>query len=181
MGDYIFISYSRADIARARQQRTELASAGVKTWMDDDLKPGSVWEDEIRKHIGGSAGAMVLLSKQSSINSKFQQEEINTLLDEMKGREEIFLIPVRLEECELPRGLDRLHAVDAFKEDAWKRYVVSIAQAKGNVVSRSAFIPVSGTTLNFPVFFPSLSTAAKTTISVPKHIDLLLSWQHFAL
>jgi TIR domain len=126
----IFLSYARSDYSRARKLYDFLFNEGFSPWMDvEKLLPGEKWkwviEDEIRK-----SDFFVACFSKNSVNKRgFLQKEIRIALDiaEEMLEEDIYLIPARLEQCEIPRRLaDSLHWVDLFKPDGCKRLVHAV-------------------------------------------------------
>ena len=68
---------------------------------------------------------LACLSKASVTKTGFVQKELKTALDAADRQPEgiAFLIPVRLEECEVPQRLSRWQWVDLFKEGGYERLV----------------------------------------------------------
>src|SRR4051812_12196736 len=100
----VFISYAREDQAHAEQLYRELRGEGFDAWIDvQDLIAGSSWFDEISKAIRSAQYFVLLLSEKSMTKRGFVQQEIREALDIARKMPEgqIFLIPVRLEACEI--------------------------------------------------------------------------------
>jgi hypothetical protein len=125
----IFLSYTRADEDKVEQLYQRLSAAGFKPWMDTkDILPGEDWEVAIRRAIRHSDFFLACLSANSVNRRGFIQKEIKFALDiwqEMLDSD-IYLIPVRLEDCETPEGLRKLMWVDLFAEDGWTRLLEAI-------------------------------------------------------
>lgn len=114
----IFISYAREGQSIAEKLYDDLKDKGYKPWLDKhDLLPGENWEDTIRDEIEKSNCFLVLLSNNSISKRGYIQKELRTaisILDELPPTD-IFLIPVRIEECEPKfRRLKEIHWVDLF-------------------------------------------------------------------
>ncbi|GHO99624.1 hypothetical protein KSF_096720 [Reticulibacter mediterranei] len=61
--EYAFISYSHKDEAVAHNVRNDLEAAGIATWMDDQLEPGThIWEQAIRDAMNSSLAVVVIAS-----------------------------------------------------------------------------------------------------------------------
>ncbi len=104
----IFLSYASADRVAVRDLYRRLSDAGFTPWMDEeDLLPGQSWTREIFKAIRNSELILVCLSATSLNKLGYVQKEITYALDiwQEKLADDIFVIPVRLEECEVPRDL----------------------------------------------------------------------------
>lgn len=170
-----FVSYSKQDADRVRKKKADLEKHGHSVWMDDDLTPGVAWENQLKVAIKTCDRALIFLSNRSTSNHRYQQNEINSLIELSRSRAPGFLVPIRLEKCPIPQGLKELHALDSFESRKWRAWLTHLLPESSEIVPRPHVIPVAGRSLPLPVFFPSLSTAAKTTISVPQHVELLLS------
>lgn len=119
-----FLCHSSSDKAAARDLSHRLSADGVDPWIDaEKLLPGQDWELEIRKAVKESDVIIVCLSE-SSINKRgFVQKEIRYALDVADEQPEgaIFLIPLRLEECDIPNRLRSKQWVDYFQVDGYAR------------------------------------------------------------
>src|SRR5205085_4466725 len=95
-----------------------LSSAGIEAWLDvAKLLPGQDWRKSIREAITGCSHFVTLLSRQSVGKRGYVQSELRHALDVLTEIPEgdIFLIPARLEECQIPyEELRSLHWVDLF-------------------------------------------------------------------
>ena len=103
----IFFSYSRADSETVLQLAKELRAGGASIWLDQlDIKPGVRWDSEIEKALLESNTLLVVLSK-TSVDSQNVMDEVSYALEEgMK------VVPVLLEDCEIPFRLRRLQYAD---------------------------------------------------------------------
>lgn len=130
----IFLSYANEDQKEVEKLYDDLSSAGFKPWMDKkDILPGEKWKLSIRKAIRDSDFFVVCLSSNSVNKRGFLQKEIRAaldILDEMLDSD-IYLIPMRLEDCEVPEGLRDLQWVDLFKAGGRTRLVQAIEEGMG--------------------------------------------------
>jgi len=114
----IFISYAREDIKIAKKLYYDLKEEGLKPFLDViDMLPGEKWELAIQKAIKSSKYVIILISPNSVIKKGFIQKEISYSIDllEQFPDSEIFIIPVRLDDCEPTRQeLQELHWADLF-------------------------------------------------------------------
>lgn len=125
----IFLSYAREDREKVQEIYQRLAAAGVRPWMDtQDILPGEKWEMSIRKAVRDSDFFLVFLSRNSSDRRGFVQKELRAALNvwEEMLESDLYLIPVRLEECEVPETLAAFQGVDLFEENAWARLLGAI-------------------------------------------------------
>ena len=116
----VFVSYAKEDKDRAKELYCHSKKIGLNPWLDEeDILPGEVWVDEIRKTICSSDFFVICLSKASVNKRGFIQKEIGIALDVLDEIPEgkIYLIPVRLEECDVPKRLSSYQWVDLFEPD----------------------------------------------------------------
>jgi hypothetical protein len=103
----VFISYARSDKERAQRVYNDLlAMDRVAPWLDVySLSPGMRWRPAIRKAIRESDYFIALLSSTSTTGRGYRNSELDQALEILKEfpEDHIFLIPVRLDNCEMPR------------------------------------------------------------------------------
>jgi formylglycine-generating enzyme required for sulfatase activity len=122
----IFLCYARPDVDKVRELYQRLTAAGFKPWMDDeDLIAGERWRPSIERALQQSDFFLACLSTHSVSRRGFLQREIKTALDlwEEKLGSDIFLIPARLEPCEVPQELAGIQWVNLYEERGWPRLV----------------------------------------------------------
>jgi SOS-response transcriptional repressor LexA len=90
--------------------------------------PGQEWDLEIRKAVRNSDTVLVCLSKSSTTKEGYIQKEIRFALDiaDEKPEGTIFLIPVRLEECNVPSRISRYQWVDLFEKSGYSKLKESL-------------------------------------------------------
>ncbi|MBC7769529.1 MAG: TIR domain-containing protein [Phycisphaerales bacterium] len=101
----IFISYASEDARRVRPLAEALQSRGFKVWWDRSLAAGQDYSSVIERELR-SAKAVIVVWTQSSALSTFVRDEAGRARDE--GR----LIPVLLEQVEIPLGFGAFQAED---------------------------------------------------------------------
>ena len=92
----------------------------IDPWLDEEkLLPGQSWGDEIEKAVETSHAVIVCVSGRSVNKEGFVQRELKYVLDIALEKPEgtIFIIPIRLEECEIPRSLRSWQYVNYFPEE----------------------------------------------------------------
>ena len=125
----IFLSYAREDASSIENLYQRLSDAGFKPWMDKkDILPGEQWRLSIQRAIRNCDFFLVCLSASSVSKRGFLQKEIKDALDIWREKldGDIYLIPVRLEDCEVPASLRSFQWVSLFEADGWARLVKSI-------------------------------------------------------
>jgi TIR domain/HEAT repeats len=106
----IFLCYAREDFERIHALYTLLKGLGLRPWLDKyEMDGGERWRDETEKAVRNADFFIASFSKASVMKRGFVQREYKLAMDTLAERPsgDIFLIPVRLDECELPdlRGL----------------------------------------------------------------------------
>ena len=125
----IFLSYARPDENMVEELYEKLSDAGFKVWMDKkDILPGERWRVRIERAIKNSDFFLVCLSKNSVNRRGFLQREIKQALDiwEEKLKDDIYLIPIRLDECNVPDELSEFQWVNLFEENGRRQLVKAI-------------------------------------------------------
>lgn len=106
----VFIAYAKEDRTEARKLYRALKSHGLEPWMDEQkLLPGQNWPRAIERAIEASDYVLVCFSRRSVGKRGFFQSELRYALDVAAyvPLDEIFLLPVRLSECQVPLQIAR--------------------------------------------------------------------------
>ena len=122
----IFLLYARRDEEAVRRLYRRLIKEGADVWWDQEkLLPGRDWAFEIHKAIHRSDVVIACLSKRFNQQGGYRHEELRIALEKaatlLKG--ETFIIPARLEMCDLPELLRRWQRVDLFEADGYKKLI----------------------------------------------------------
>jgi hypothetical protein len=124
----VFICHASEDKVAVRTYAVRLREAGFATWLDEEqLLPGQEWDVEIRKAIARSNAVIVFLSTKSQKRG-YVQREIVLVLEEAERQPEgtIFVIPAKLEPCEVPNRLSRWQWVDLANPAGFKMLCKSL-------------------------------------------------------
>jgi formylglycine-generating enzyme required for sulfatase activity len=132
----VFLCHASQDKPAVWNLYRYLKQRGVKPWLDQaDLLPGEDWEVEIPNAIYSSDVILVCLSKNSVDKEGYVQKEISFALDKaMEKPGKIFIIPVKLEECEIPKRLTRYQWVNLFGTDGRKRLLMGLNKRVSELV-----------------------------------------------
>jgi hypothetical protein len=125
----LFLCHSSADKPAIRRLYRQLRDDGIRPWFDEeDLLPGQDWDWAIRRAVRNSDCVVVCLSGASTTRAGYVHREIKEALDVADEQPEgaIFVIPARLEDCEVPERLRHLHWVDLFAEDGYRRLLRAV-------------------------------------------------------
>ena len=121
MNEKIFLSYAREDKEQVREIYQKLLASGFTPWMDtESLIGGDDWLAEIKEIIAGHGFFVACVSHQSVRKAGVLQEELQYALEvqQKKFKRKIFIIPVRLDDCELPPPLRQWQWIDWFADQA---------------------------------------------------------------
>jgi hypothetical protein len=125
----IFISYSRRDEEMALSLYGHLFNEGYKPWMDvKDILPGENFKLEIERAIHSADFFIACLSSHSVNERGLVQSQIQRALSISKDKlvSDIYLIPVRFEECEVPEFFQDLQMADLFKDAGITQLLMAI-------------------------------------------------------
>ena len=125
----VFVSYASEDRSAVREVYARLMAQNYEVWFDDEnLLPGQDWQVEIRKAVRSAHAIVLFLSKRTVAKAGYIQKEIKYALDVADEQPEgaIFLIPVKLEDCEIPDRLRHLQWVNLYDERGWARLMAAL-------------------------------------------------------
>ncbi len=132
-----FISYSRVNKEFASKLADDLRKAGYPIWFDlFDIPTGSRWDDEVEKALRESSIFMIILTR-ASIASENVKDEIGYAIDNGKR-----ILPVLLEQCEVPLRLRRFQYVD-FTAKSFEEGFDSAKELLGSLVDKADSIPAT--------------------------------------
>jgi len=115
----VFLCHSKDDKPKVRELYRRLVADGFDAWLDEEkLIPGQEWDLEIRKAVQDSDVVVVCLSNGSITQAGYVQKEIRFALDVADEQPEgtIFIIPARLEDCQVPSRLNKWQWVNLFEK-----------------------------------------------------------------
>lgn len=126
----VFISYAHEDRPLARQLAEALEAGQLTVWWDRDLAAGSEFAREIESRLQQARVAIGLWSAQS-VRSAFVRDECSRALRAGK------LVPVRIEDVELPLGFGQSHTLDLLDwdgdadDEGFRQLLGEVRQRKG--------------------------------------------------
>jgi hypothetical protein len=119
-GARIFIAYAKEDALLARRLYDDLEQAGFTPWLDvRRLLPGQNWPRAIDAAIEESDFFVACFSQRSVRKKGGFQSEIRYALDCARRvpLDEVFVVPVRLDECAVPRAIQgKLQYIDLYPD-----------------------------------------------------------------
>lgn len=127
----VFLCHSSKDKFFVRKLYNRLITIGITPWFDEEsLLPGQDWDLVIQKEVRKSDAIIVCLSHNSVNQKGYVQKEIRLALDEADRQPEntIFIIPAKLENCEIPVRLGHLHCVNLYEyfEQGLSKLLISL-------------------------------------------------------
>jgi len=130
---HVFIIYAHSNRKAALALYKRFVKDGVQVWLDaTELLPGQNWKIEIRKAILKSDMVIVCLSRQFNKRRGYRHKELKIAFEKatLLQNDEIFIVPVRLEKCVMPKSLRGLHRVDLFEVAGYKK-LMRVLQVRG--------------------------------------------------
>lgn len=143
----VFLCHASADKPKVRELYRTLRRRGVQPWLDaEDLIPGQNWEMEIPKALLSSDAIIICLTPNSVDKEGYVQKEIKFALDKAlempEGR--IFLIPARLEACDLPFSLSKYQAVNLFEKGGYTKLMKALKLRASQLHLATVDLPKAG-------------------------------------
>jgi len=127
----IFLIHAHVDKETVHKLYQHLVQDGLNVWLDAErLQPGQNWQNEIRNALLKCGIALVCLSHGFDQQRGYRHEELKLAIEKAKfiPTDEVSIIPVRLEECDMPESLRHLHRADLFKPGGYKKLVKALRE-----------------------------------------------------
>lgn len=132
----VFLCHGKEDKPKVREIYSRLRKDGTEPWLDEeDLLAGQDWDLEIRKAVRASHAIIVCLSRASVNKEGYFQKEIKFALDVADEKPEgtIYILPIKLEECDVPDRLSKRHWIDYFEEDGYEKVVRALRKRANDI------------------------------------------------
>lgn len=108
----VFLCHSSKDKGRVRRINDDLRQLGITTWLDENnIKVGDSITGKISQGLEGSQYLVIFLSKQS-IKSLWTTKEWQSFLSQQLSGKKLLILPILLEDCEIPFILRDLKYAD---------------------------------------------------------------------
>ncbi|MBV8858478.1 MAG: TIR domain-containing protein [Acidobacteria bacterium] len=140
----VFLCHSSGDKKSVRALHQRLREDGIEPWLDEEnILPGQDWEHEITKAVRTADAVIVCLSRESITKTGYVQKEIRFALDKADEQPEgvIFIIPLKLEQCDVPDRLRRWHWVNYFEAQGYERLLRALRSRAAKLDVPAAFSP----------------------------------------
>ncbi len=131
----LFLCHSHSDREVVKALYNRLVKDGVDAWLDKEkLLPGQSWKIEIQRAVR-EADVVIVCHSNDFNQAGFRQSEVKWALDTAmeKPRGEIFVIPARLEECEVLENLREWQWVDLFEDDGYEMLIRALRARAENI------------------------------------------------
>lgn len=122
----VFLCHANENKPIVKKLYDRLKAAGYDPWLDSELMfPGMNWDLEIQKALQQSDAVIICLSSTSITKEGYFQKELKLAqnMQDMKPADVIFLIPLRLDNSELPFSLRSIQWGDYTAPDGFARLV----------------------------------------------------------
>lgn len=143
----VFLCHATQDKPKVHELYNRLQSEDwIEPWLDTDkLLPGQDWDLEIYKAIRVADLIIVCFSKNSTTKEGYVQKEIKRALNlaEEKPEGTIYIVPLRLDNSELPIRFKQYQWLDYFTENGHEKLLQSLRSRAGELnlsVSKSAAV-----------------------------------------
>ena len=130
----VFLSYASEDRGRVKPLAEALETAGFTVWWDRLIEPGSSFDREIEEELSSASCVVVVWSK-ISVNSNWVREEAD------EGLQRGILIPVRIDECQVPLGFRRSQSADLVGWPSSKKDLTPLTQKITRVIGKHLAMP----------------------------------------
>ena len=124
-----FLCYAKENSIGVREFRERLKTEDwIDPWFDEeDILPGQMWEESVVEAVHNSHAVIVFLSSIAVRKEGFFHKELKLALDAAAEKPDgtIFIIPIRLDVCDVPDRLRPYQYVDYFGDEAHKDHVYS--------------------------------------------------------
>jgi len=126
----VFLIYAHHDKKAVFKLYQRIVKHGIHIWLDSkNLQPGQDWQHEIRKAILKSDIVIVCLTRRFNEQQGYRHEELKIALEKANLLDDkVFIIPVRLENCDMPECLQHLHRVDLFEAAGYKKLIHALRE-----------------------------------------------------
>ena len=117
----VFLSYARSDSAKVLRVAEGLRAAGIRVWLDQaSLKPGSSWMEEIERELS-TADFVAFFISPNSVGHGWAKQELQIALHrQVSGEGGAVILPVLLQDADVPPLLRQFQWVDLRSGDVDK-------------------------------------------------------------
>ncbi len=142
----VFLCHRSKDKKVIKELHDRLREDGFWPWLDIEAIPhGQRWEDFIEEAIKGSDAVLICLSRRVNSKAGYVTKEIELALAEAKkkAKSSILLVPVRLEECVIPKTLSDREWTDLFQPDGYEKLASAMRDHAAHTRPSAAIVPLN--------------------------------------
>jgi len=173
----VFLSYAHEDNDQVDVLYRQLTAFGFDPWIDNkELLPGQNWEEIIERELRKTDAVIVCLSDVSNIKTGYFHREVKISLkvSDNHPSQDVFLIPVKLNQCDVPFSLWNFQYIELYTPDGFEKLIKALnmrAQQIGINESKYAkFSDLSADLLIKMVSTSSSDASANVFKKMCKHI-----------
>jgi hypothetical protein len=175
----IFLCHSSKDKAMVRLLYRKLSLDGFDVWFDEErILPGQDWNSEITQAVRNADTVIICLSRSSITKSGYYQKEIRMTLDAADEKPEgaIFLIPARLEECDVPDRIARFQWVDLYKPSEYGKLLKALRSAEAKKEEANNIATDTNTRVEMGILNSSFVSdqTSQGSSRPPQHVTVVL-------
>jgi TIR domain-containing protein len=170
----IFLSYSRKDAEFVRKLYLELRKDGFNIWFDqEEIIPGQKWQQTVREVMSSVRAVLLCLSSNWIDKRGYVQKEMKLALELLKEfpTGDIYIIPIRLDDCPIPSSLAALHYLDVWNEENFSSLKENLIKILG-----AGFRRVYGTERNIQLIENDDGVESAGLESPERYRNLLTGW-----
>lgn len=126
----VFLNHAAEDKALVMPYFHKLKALGFEPWIDNRILPGQDWDEVIQRAFNAADVYLIFMTSRSVSKRGYVQREINDALEKQRYNlpGDIGLIPLLLEDCEIPVKVSRSHQYIRLP-DGWQDVVESLKLA----------------------------------------------------
>jgi TIR domain-containing protein len=127
----VFISHSSENKDFAELARNSLQAAGIEVLIDSIIEPGEPWEHTLRSLVN-KADVLLILVSHYSLASEWVQFECLSFLARKKENPDLEVIPILIDDSELPGFLANYQVADFRMPDKYLEKLEAVARQISN-------------------------------------------------
>jgi HEAT repeat protein len=155
---HVFISYKREDKVFALELRQQLIDAGFQVWIDEAIRAGRKWRDEIDEKLRESFAVVLIVTSEAMKSEYVTYEWIFAL------GAGIEVVPLYLRTIEkFPYRLEDFQYVDFREKHLWGKLIHRLQEVSGDYHPQNSQIPP-----NAPSFVVQAATDLESTESTKR-------------
>lgn len=174
----VFLGYASQDKQAVRNIYRKLSQTGwIDPWLDEEkLLPGQDWNGEIEKAIWSSDAVISCFSENSSTKEGYVKKELQTILSVANTRSKKFVIPLRLENCDVPVewGMEYIDLFPKTYESRAFELLLAKLEIRAKNLNLGLAIDIGFTSIIPPIKRTKISKSG--TRSKPKSKKLFISY-----